>query len=43
MAEIYHHATVAGELIVLTPEQMAEVVAKIRDYGQTKPPSSEVG
>src|SRR5215212_5509688 len=42
MAEIYHHATVAGELIVLTPEQMAEVVAKIRDYGQTKPPSSEV-
>ena len=43
MAEIYHHATVAGEPVVLTPEQMAEVVAKIHDYGQTKPPSSEVG
>jgi L-fuculose-phosphate aldolase len=43
MAEIYHHATVAGEPVFLTPEQMAEVVAKIHDYGQTKPPSSEVG
>jgi L-fuculose-phosphate aldolase len=43
MAEFYHHATVAGEPVVLTPEQMAEVVAKIHDYGQTKPPSSEVG
>ena len=43
MAEIYHHATVAGEPVFLTPEQMAEVVAKIHDYGQTKPPTSEVG
>jgi len=43
MAEIYHHAAVAGEPVVLTAEQMAEVVAKIHDYGQTKPPSSEVG
>jgi len=43
MAEIYHHATVAGEPVFLTPEQMAEVVAKSHDYGQTKPPSSEVG
>ena len=43
MAQIYHHATVAGEPVFLTPEQMAEVVAKIPDYGQTKPPSSEVG
>jgi len=43
MAEIYHHAAVAGEPVFLTPEQMAEVVAKIHDYGQTKPSSSEVG
>ncbi len=27
----------AGEPILLTPEQVAEVAAKIVDYGQSKP------
>ena len=43
LEEIYHHARVAGEPVVLTPEQMAEIAAKIHDYGQTNASSSEVG
>jgi L-fuculose-phosphate aldolase len=40
-AELYYRATTAGEPVVLTPEQMAEVSAKIHDYGQHKPSSSQ--
>jgi L-fuculose-phosphate aldolase len=41
MAELYYRARIAGEPVVLTPEQMAEVSAKIHDYGQHKPSSSQ--
>jgi L-fuculose-phosphate aldolase len=41
MAELYYRARTAGEPVVLTPEQMAEVSAKIHDYGQHKPSSSQ--
>ena len=41
MAELYYLAKVAGEPVILTPEQMAEVAAKIHDYGQFKPSPSE--
>lgn len=37
MAEVYFHARLAGEPVLLTPEQVAEAAAKIADYGQTKP------
>jgi L-fuculose-phosphate aldolase len=37
MAEVYYRARVAGEPVVLTAEEMAEVAAKIHDYGQSKP------
>lgn len=37
MAEIYYRIRIAGEPILLTPEQVAEVAAKIVDYGQSKP------
>jgi L-fuculose-phosphate aldolase len=37
MAEIYYRARTAGEPVVLTAEEMAEVAAKIHDYGQSKP------
>jgi len=37
MAEIYYRVRIAGEPILLTPEQVAEVAAKIVDYGQSKP------
>ena len=37
MAEIYYRAKLAGEPVLLTSEQMAEVSAKIHDYGQSKP------
>lgn len=36
MAEIYYRARLAGEPVILTPQQMAEVSAKIHDYGQYK-------
>jgi L-fuculose-phosphate aldolase len=36
-AEIYYRTRLSGEPIILTPEQMAEVAAKIHDYGQTEP------
>jgi L-fuculose-phosphate aldolase len=37
MAEVYYRARLAGEPVLLTPEQLAEVLAKIHDYGQSKP------
>ena len=37
LAEIYYRVRIAGEPILLTPEQVAEVAAKIVDYGQSKP------
>lgn len=43
MSELYYRARVAGEPVVLTPDQMSEVAAKIHDYGQTKPSGSETG
>jgi L-fuculose-phosphate aldolase len=41
MAEIFYRAKLAGEPVILTPEQMAEVSAKIHDYGQSKPSPAE--
>ncbi len=38
MAGLYYHARLAGEPVLLGPEQMAEVSARIHDYGQSKPP-----
>ena len=35
-AEIYYRARTAGEPVVLSAEEMAEVAAKIHDYGQSK-------
>ena len=40
MAEIFYRARLAGGPVLLTPEQMAEVSAKIHDYGQYKPSSA---
>lgn len=37
MAELYYRTRTAGEPVILTAEQMAEVSAKIHDYGQYKP------
>ena len=37
LAEIYYRARAAGEPVLLTPEQISEVAAKIHDYGQSKP------
>jgi len=37
LAEIYYRARTAGEPVVLTADKMAEVAAKIHDYGQSKP------
>jgi len=36
MAEIYYRTRVVGEPVLLTPEQVEEVAAKISGYGQTK-------
>jgi L-fuculose-phosphate aldolase len=41
MAEIYYHARVAGKPVLLTPDELAEVSAKIHDYGQSKPSPTE--
>jgi L-fuculose-phosphate aldolase len=40
MAEIYYRARTAGEPVLLTSDEMAEVVAKIHDYSQSKPLSA---
>jgi L-fuculose-phosphate aldolase len=37
MAELYYRARTAGEPVLLSAEQMAEVATKIHDYGQSKP------
>jgi L-fuculose-phosphate aldolase len=37
MAEVYYRARVAGDPVVLSADEMAEVTAKIHDYGQSKP------
>jgi L-fuculose-phosphate aldolase len=36
MAELYYRTRIAGEPIILNPDQIAETRAKIADYGQTK-------
>jgi len=41
MAEIFYRARLAGDPILLTPEQISEVSAKIHDYGQSKPSPAE--
>ena len=41
MAEIYYRARIAGEPVILGPEQIAETRAKIADYGQTKPSAKD--
>ena len=41
MAEIYYRARLAGEPILLTPDQVEDVAAKIADYGQAKPMSAD--
>jgi L-fuculose-phosphate aldolase len=41
MAEVYYQARLAGEPILLSPEQVEEVAAKITDYGQAKPASAD--
>jgi L-fuculose-phosphate aldolase len=41
MAEVYYRTRVVGEPILLTPEQVEEVAAKISGYGQTKPAPPE--
>jgi L-fuculose-phosphate aldolase len=43
MAEIYYRTRAVGEPVLLTPEQVGEVAAKISGYGQTKPTSSDNG
>lgn len=43
MAEIYYRTRIAGEPILLSPEQVEEVAAKISGYGQTKPVSNDQG
>lgn len=37
MAEVYYRARLAGEPVLLTPQEVAEVAAKISGYGQPKP------
>jgi L-fuculose-phosphate aldolase len=41
MAEIYYRTRLAGEPVLLTPEQIQDVAAKISGYGQTKPASTD--
>ena len=43
MSELYLRARTAGEPVVLSAEQMAEVSAKIHDYGQSKPAKAQEG
>lgn len=37
MSGLYYRVRAAGEPVILSAEQMAEVAAKIHDYGQSKP------
>jgi L-fuculose-phosphate aldolase len=41
MAEIYYRTRSVGEPVLLSPEQVGEVAAKISGYGQTKPASTD--
>lgn len=41
MARLYYRVRTAGEPVILTSQQMAEVSAKIYDYGQHKPSTAE--
>jgi L-fuculose-phosphate aldolase len=41
MAEIYYRTRVAGGPVLLAPEQVEDVAAKISGYGQTKPASPD--
>ncbi len=41
MAEVYYRTRIAGEPILLSPEQVEEVATKISGYGQTKPASTD--
>ena len=41
MAEVYYRTRVAGEPVILTPEQIGDVAAKISGYGQTKLASTD--
>src|SRR3712207_8308315 len=41
MAEVYYRTRLAGEPALLTEQQLAEVSATIRYYGQSKPSSAE--
>jgi len=43
MAELYYRARVAGEPVILSTEEIAEVAAKIHDYGQSKPSRAREG
>lgn len=43
MAEVYYRASLAGEPVLLTPEEVAEVAAKISGYGQPKSLPDETG
>jgi L-fuculose-phosphate aldolase len=41
MAQIYYQTRLAGEPILLSPEQVEEVATKIAGYGQSKPTSAD--
>ena len=41
MAEFYYRTRSVGEPVLLSPEQVGEVAAKISGYGQTKPASQD--
>jgi L-fuculose-phosphate aldolase len=41
MAQIYYQTRLAGEPILLSPEQVEEVANKIAGYGQSKPTSAD--
>lgn len=43
MAALYYRTRVAGEPILLSPEQIGETADKIASYGQSKPASADVG
>ena len=43
MAEIYYRTRIAGDPIILGPDQVAETRAKITTYGQTKRAATETG
>lgn len=40
MAELYYRTRIAGQPVLLSPEQVQEVATKISGYGQTRPAST---